>query len=277
MTATFGPVLAHTGADHAAFVILGVGAIGAYVVAWRALPTRVWWRLGAWLTAVAAVLIASSPPFERLAERSFTGHMVQHLVVILIAAPACVIAHPITIGLRAGVLPAGSFGRRLGREWQRVAPIVGPALLIAVLYATHLTALYDDALGNRWIHEFEHAAYLGAAVAAWSALLASRRVLAPARIAGVFAIIASSALLAVIIMTANSPLIATYAARLGTADAIDDQRSAAALMWVSGMATTLPLMVANVWRWAATEERIALRQEAAADARSQTPGGSARL
>ncbi len=270
MTAAFGSVLAHTGADHAVFVIVGVGAIGVYAVAWLGSPTRTRWQLGAWLTAVVAVLVASSPPFERLAERTFTGHMVQHLAVILVAAPASVIAHPVNIALRSGLLPASRFGRKLGRNWQRVAPAVGPASLIVVLYATHLTALYDDALGSRWIHELEHAAYLGGAVATWSALLASRRSSAPARIAGVFAIIASSALLAMIMMTTGTPLVATYAARLGTAGAIDDQRSAAALMWVSGMATTLPLMVANVWRWAATEERIALRQEAAADARPTT-------
>ena len=37
-------------------------------------------------------------------------------------------------------------------------------------------------------------------------------------------------------------------------------------MWVTGMLTTLPLLVLAVWRWASTEERIARRAEALADA-----------
>ena len=37
-------------------------------------------------------------------------------------------------------------------------------------------------------------------------------------------------------------------------------------MWVTGMLTTLPMLVVAVWRWAATEERVARRAEALADA-----------
>ena len=64
----------------------------------------------------------------------------------------------------------------------------------------------------------------------------------------------------------------TYEARLGAADALDDQRSAAAIMWVTGMLTTLPLLVAAVWRWASTEQRVAQRAEALADAAAAPPG-----
>ena len=67
-------------------------------------------------------------------------------------------------------------------------------------------------------------------------------------------------------MAAGEPLMPTYEARLGAAAAVDDQRNAAAIMWVSGMLTTLPLLVAAVWRWASTEQRVAQRAEALADA-----------
>ena len=261
-------MIAHTGADHAAYVALGAAGIGLYVIAWKGITPRSTWRLVAWLTGVTALLVASSPPVERAAERSFTGHMVQHLIVIIVAAPALVMAHPVIAALRSGLVPASRWGRRAGAAWQRVAPAVGPAMLIGVLYVTHLTAVYDRALGKRWIHDAEHAAYLAAAVATWSALLAARRASAPARIAGVFAIIGATAMLSMIMMSADTPLVPTYAVRLGAAEALNDQQTAAALMWVTGMATTLPLMVASVWRWAATEERIARRQEAILDGRA---------
>ena len=135
-----------------------------------------------------------------------------------------------------------------------------------MLFVTHLTAIYDDALSNRWLHEAEHAAYLLAAGAMWTAVMGIGRVGAVARVGSVFGVIAGSALLGVVLLAATGPLMPTYAARLGTAAALDDQRNAAAIMWVTGMLTTLPLLVAAVWRWAATEQRVAQRAEALADA-----------
>ena len=54
-----------------------------------------------------------------------------------------------------------------------------------------------------------------------------------------------------ILLSATEPLVPTYEARLGAARALTDQRTAAALMWVGGMVTTVPLLVIAVWRWAA--------------------------
>ena len=96
----------------------------------------------------------------------------------------------------------------------------------------------------------------------WTAVLGVGRAGAVARVGSVFGVIAGGAMLAVILMAATEPLMPTYEARLGVADALDDQRSAAAIMWVTGMFTTLPLLVAAVWRWASTEQRIAERAEA---------------
>ncbi len=36
-------------------------------------------------------------------------------------------------------------------------------------------------------------------------------------------------------------------------------------MWVSGLLTTLPLLLAAVWRWASAEEQMARRAESLAD------------
>ena len=46
-----------------------------------------------------------------------------------------------------------------------------PRLFVVVLFVTHLTSIYDDALGNRWLHEAEHAAYLLSACAMWAAVV----------------------------------------------------------------------------------------------------------
>lgn len=261
-------MIAHSGVDHATIGALAAVFVGVYGLAWTRLahPSRA--RLAAWIVGVGLVVVASLPFMEGVAERTFAGHMVQHLIVIIGAAPLLVLARPVHTLLLAGWLPATARGRRLGAWWHRAAPLVGPGLFVVVLYVTHLTSIYDDALSNRWVHEAEHAAYLLSACVMWTAVLGVGRTGAVARIGSVFGVIAGSAFLGVILLAATEPLMPTYEARLGTAGALDDQRSAAAIMWVSGMLTTLPLLVAAVWRWASTEQRIAERGEALTDARA---------
>lgn len=78
-----------------------------------------------------------------------------------------------------------------------------------------------------------------------------------------FGVIGGSALLGVVLLSATTPLVPTYAIELGVEAALDDQRAAASLMWIGGLAITLPLLIVSVWRWAAAEKRIAERSEAA--------------
>jgi putative membrane protein len=259
-------VIAHSGVDHAAIGAVAAGFVGGYGLAWLRTPHPSPRRLAAWIGGVALVVVASLPFMEGIAERTFAGHMVQHLIVIILAAPCLVLARPVHTMLLAGWIPTTSWGRRIGAWWHRAAPLLGPGLFVVVLFVTHLTSVYDDAIGNRWLHEAEHAAYLLSACAMWAAVLVVGRVGAVARIGSVFGVIAGSAFLGVILMAATEPLMPTYADRLGVADALDDQRAAAAIMWVTGMFTTLPLLVAAVWRWASTEQRIAQRAEALSDA-----------
>ena len=118
-------------------------------------------RLVAWVGGVVLVVLASSPWLERLAERTFTGHMVQHLIVIIVAAPLLVLARPIHTAMMAGWIPADG-ARPAGRR--RVAPLrrrsSARRLFVVVLFVTHLTSIYDRALDDRWLHEAEHVAYL---------------------------------------------------------------------------------------------------------------------
>jgi putative membrane protein len=269
-------LLAHS--DVPFHVSIGFGAALAVALYgwawWRGAGTS--WRLGAWTGGVAVLVVASTPWFESAARRSFTGHMAQHVLVIVVAAPLLVLAAPLRMVGRAVHTPIGPFGRvgrRAGAAWRHAAPVMAPLLFLGVLFATHLTSIYDRAIGDRLIHEIEHAAYLVAALLLWTAVTVTGRAGAAAgRVGGVFGVIAGSALLAMVLMSSGRPLITSYEASLGATEALADQRTAAAIMWVSGMAVTLPLLVIAVWRWASAEERIARRAEALGDGvRHRTP------
>jgi putative membrane protein len=266
-------VLGHTGVDHVAVGVAAAAAIGVYGAAWLRQREPPGWRLAAWTGGVGAIVLATTPWLERAAERSFTGHMVQHVLLIAVAAPLLVLARPLQTVVNAGWIRTTATGRRVGAAWRHAGPIVGPLAFIAVLFVTHLTSVYDRALHDRLVHELEHVAYLIGAVLAWAAVVVGRRTGSVARVGAVFGIGVGGAVLGMALLSANDPLIPTYVDRLGATDALADQRAAAALMWVTGMATTLPLLVIAVWRWAAAEERITRRAEAlAASTGEHRPG-----
>lgn len=268
------PLLAHDGLDHIAIGLVAGLLVLGYGLTWLRQPRPQVAPLVAWIGGVGLVLVASLPWMESLADESFTGHMVQHLVVIVGAAPLLVLARPGRVLARAGRglgSRLGPGGRRVAAGWRAVAPLCGPLLFVGVLFVTHLTPIYDVALGDRLVHELEHGAYLLGATLTWSAVLGAGRAGAAARVGAVFGVGAGGALLAMVLLAAPTPLIETYETRLGADRALSDQRSAAALMWIAGMLTTVPLLVVAVWRWASTEERIARRAEALLDGADAEP------
>ncbi len=257
-------LIAHTNSvEHGLFLAVGTLAVCAYGAGWWRNGSMSAWRLGAWCGGVLAVLASVTPAMESWAQRSFAGHMVQHLMMIAIAAPLLVVADPIRAAGALGLRPARVTPREraVRRWWRSSGAIVSAGLFVAVLVMTHLTAIYDAALTNRAVHDLEHIAYVASAVALWVALRGSARRAAPARIGAVFGVSAGTALVGVVLLSASSPLVATYEATQGSGPALHDQRVAASLMWIGGMATTLPLLLVAVWSWAVAEERVAQRAE----------------
>ena len=246
--------------SHALLTSSGIAAIAIYALAWWRMPRSQPARLAAWTLGVLSVLVALSPPFERAADHSYTGHMVQHLVLLVIAAPLLVVAAP---GSLAGWTHRGHqlVGAQSRAALRSAAPLITAGTFVCVIAVTHLTPIYDLALRHRWAHDLEHAAYLGSAIFLWTSLRVGRRDQASRRIGAIFGVIAGTALVAVVMLTTPSPLVPSYADRSGASEALADQRAAAALMWVSGMAVTLPLLVMTVWRWASDEQRAVVRQE----------------
>ena len=255
--------------EHGILLGIGLGAVGGYALGWWRSGRLSPWRLAAWGAGITALLVSLVPTMEEWAQRSFAGHMVQHLLMIVVAAPLLVVARPVEAGraLQHRRRPPTSNERAVGRWWRRNGAVASAACFVAVLYLTHLTSIHDEALSNRMVHEVEHVAYLASAVGLWAALRGSARSAATARIGAVFAVIAGTALLGVVLLSASSPLVPTYEAVRGTDGALGDQRAAASLMWVAGMATTLPLLIVAVWSWASAEQRVAERSEALIDRR----------
>lgn len=255
--------------QHGVVIAICLTGTVAYAVRWSSDPGRRRSGLVCWALAVGGILVATMPAIEAGAERSFTAHMVQHLLLIAVVAPALVIAlEPATTRWwRSGPRVRKAL-RLLDRPW---ASSVAASMFVGTLIVTHLTGIYDAALGSQVVHEAEHLAYLTTAMVLWWTLRAGatrRDIAAPfGRIAASLGVIAGTAVLGLVLVTADAPLISTYIAQQGVEDALADQRRAAALMWVGGMLTTLPLLVLAFWRWASYEESTTRRAEQLLEAR----------
>ena len=122
-----------------------------------------WWRTALWLGGIAVVVLATESGIGVYSESLFWVHMIQHLMLIMIAPPMLVVALPITLLLHASRNPLHTWAKRAVRSrlvtvltW----PPVGLALYAITIVATHLTGLMNTIMSSPTATDIEHAAYL---------------------------------------------------------------------------------------------------------------------
>ena len=133
------------------------------------------WRLAAFLAGVVSVWIAIGSPVEAFDDVSLTVHMVQHLLLMSVAPPLILLgapALPLLRGLPQSIARevAGPFLRWRLVKWLGRA-LAHPALCwLAAAFALigwHVPAIFDLALRWDWLHELEHATFLGTGLLFW--------------------------------------------------------------------------------------------------------------
>ena len=196
-----------------------------------------------WLMLVAALV----SPMHQAGERSFTAHMAEHEILMLVAAPLLVMSRPLAIMLWAYPLELrqglGRFGRGapLQRVWRAsTEPVTATLIQAAALWAWHAPTLFDLALAQTGWHIAQHLSFLVSALLFWSAMLNPRDqrsgALGPAPLC-LFATSVVSGALGAFMAFSESPWYAGYA-RLGMAPfgltPAEDQQMAGLLMWIPG-------------------------------------------
>jgi putative membrane protein len=164
--------------------LLGAGALYARGVA------TVWRRAGVGavvgrgrVVAFAAgwyvLAIAIVSPLDTMAHLLFSAHMVQHVLLMLVAAPLLVAGAPLLPVLFA--LPRG-WRRGIGRGWNRrpalgrawhalTGPVVVWTVLAATLWTWHLPGPYQAAVLHAGVHRLEHATMVLASLLFWWVVL----------------------------------------------------------------------------------------------------------
>jgi cytochrome c oxidase assembly factor CtaG len=228
-------------------------------------------RAGAFCVGLAVVLVALDGPPDVYADTSFTAHMVQHLLLQMVAAPLLVLGAPITVLLRADPpwLPRRRLVGVLRSPAARVLtnPIVTLGAFVVVLVASHLTPLYELALENAAVHAAEHVVYLVVALLLWWTAIgpdpAPRRLTPPGRLLYVFLAMPPMAFLGVAIANAEQVMYRHYALNpppWGWTP-LHDQQVAGTLMWEAGMFTFVPAAGYLLLRWLDEDTRRQDRRE----------------
>lgn len=235
-----------------------------------------WVRTVALLGGLLAIAVALLSGIERYDTVLFSVHMVQHILLTLVAPPLIVLGAPITLLLRLArpetrqrwILPV--LHSRIVRALS--FPVVAWLLFAGVMWATHFSALFDRALEDPLLHNLEHAAYLGAGLLFWWPAIGLDptpwRMSHPVRVLYVFLQMPQNTFLAVAILSATAPLYEHYAT-LGRAwgpTPLADQQAAAGIMWFVGDLLFLAAILGLVAAWMRHEERSTAGADRRADA-----------
>jgi cytochrome c oxidase assembly factor CtaG len=225
-------------------------------------PRRRSVAFGLGILAIAFALLSG---IDRYDTTLFSVHMVQHVLLLLVAAPLIALSAPVTLLLRVAS-PETRRRRLLPILHSRVVrvighPVVAWLLFASVMWVTHFSPLFDAALEDPFIHDLEHGLFLVSAFLFWWPAVALDpapwRMPHPARVMYVFLQMPQNTFLAVVILNATSVLYHHYATlqRPWGPTALDDQHLAAAVMWLAGDGIFIAALFAIIYGWMQAEGR----------------------
>lgn len=227
-------------------------------------PVRAW-RVGAFLAGCVVVLVALESSIDMYAESLLSIHMVQHLLLAMVAPALFALSAPVTLVLRVAS-PATRRGLLLpilhSRPVRFVAsPVVAWITFTFVMFVTHFSSLYDAALEDPWLHVVEHALFLVSGCMFWWPVVASdpipRRLGYGGRLAYLLLQMPVNAAVGLAIYFAPAVLYAHYATLIRTwgPSALTDQQLGGALMWGAGDVLLLGAVPLVVAAWMRADER----------------------
>src|SRR5438874_8359361 len=128
-------------------------------------------RVVCFMGGLAVLFLALASPIDGYATALLSDHMLQHLLITMVAAPLLVLGTPILLALRAAepgtrqrvLLPIlhSALVRTLA------SPLVGWGAFAVILWGSHAPVIYEAAVRSTGVHALEHLAYLVSALLFW--------------------------------------------------------------------------------------------------------------
>ncbi|MBA2272677.1 MAG: cytochrome c oxidase assembly protein [Actinobacteria bacterium] len=232
-------------------------------------PAQVF-AFSAGLVALAVALVS---PIASLGHTLFAAHMVQHLILVLVAAPLLVLGAPflpcslaLPRSLRRDLHALGRTSKASAFWAVLTGPLVVWIVHVGALWAWHLPALYEAALRSQGLHAVEHLSFFFTALLFWSLIISfgRPRLPYPARLGYVFVTTLQSGGLGALLTFASVPLYSVHAAgaRAWGLSALQDQQLAGVIMWIPAGVVYLASMSLLFTRWLRAMDKGAAETDA---------------
>ncbi len=206
----------------------------------------------------AALAVSLVSPIDGWADRSFAVHMVQHEVLMVVAAPLIVLGRPI----EACAWAASPTVRRFFATAMKTSAIRTIGNLITqslaawmlhalALWLWHLPVLFQAALLSPWVHILQHSAFFGSALAYWWSVFGRARIPNSSAIGSLFTTMLHTSALGALLTFAPTPWYAVDGALAFGLSALEDQQLGGLIMWVPGGLAYLMAGLVLVSQWLA--------------------------
>jgi putative membrane protein len=252
-------------------LVLGlVTAAWFYARGWRAakrLSDAEILRASCFAGALLAIVIALVSPLNALSDALASAHMVQHVLLVLVAAPLLVLSAPSATLLRGTPSPLqealGPWRGRLSQVWRRLPMVRSAATLwllhTGTLWFWHAALPYEVALNNEIAHVTEHVTFLVTALLFWHIVIgvrATERVPQGLGAMLVFAMALQSGFLSLLLTFGPAPWYSAYAAttRAWGLEPLADQQFAGLIMWIPAGFVYLGVALALFVSWVRSSE-----------------------
>ena len=198
-----------------------------------------WLFLGGWLVLALSLI----SPLHEGGERSFTLHMIEHELIMLVATFLLAASH--VGGVLAWGLPAplrltlgGGWKAPLSSLWRRLTdPITATIFQAVVMWVWHVPALFDRALASQGWHVAQHLCFIASSLIFWAAMIDTRRNSYLLSAACLFVTSLVEGVLGALMALSVSPWYSAYAAMALSGIGLDptsDQQLAGLIMWIPG-------------------------------------------
>ena len=271
-------------------VTMIVVALGLYLWGVRrnnALHPRHRWPVGrtvAWIAALCSTGIGIFTFVGVYDGELFWDHMVQHLILIMVAAPLFAVASPLRLAFNASSGTAHIVVTEALRS--RVATFLGNPIVAFILYAivipiSHLTIWYNYTLTQENVHNAEHLVFLLVGYLFWRQIFGNdpnvHRLHPALQFFYLFLAVPIDTFTGVSLAGATHELFPAYLAthRNWGPSLVVDLHVGGDIMWVVGDTLMLWPMIPVALRWMHMEERKAVRVDAELDAQALAEAASA--
>lgn len=238
---------------------------------WRLTAT---WRPISYCAGLLFIALALLSPIDTIVQQLFFMHMIQHLLLMMVAPPLLLIANPLPFLLWGlpDILrtPAGNFIKTIVhqdsaiRRFLRTITNPGITWIIWVvgLISWHDPILYNAALEYEWVHDFEHLSFfLISMLLSWHITGAGPRIhkqmSLSARAGLIISIIPANLLTGVVLALATKPFYSYYMSvpRIWGIDVLGDQQIGGVIMWGPGSMMYVVIALILIYRLLDRDER----------------------